>query len=137
MRDGNRHLSSYEIDRFISEREQPLHDDKPGYPLMAVREAIVNTLMHRGHSPEARGSAVFLDLYADRLEVMNAGGLYGAVTLHGFGSIEFAGSCRNQHLARILEGAPWSSPLLPAGGAFVVENRGSGFAAMRSFCPPS
>lgn len=108
--------------------EGALRHDVPDYPLMAVREALANALMHRDYSTESLGSAVFVDLYADRLEVTSPGGLYGAVTLDALGSVDFAGSCRNQTLARILESTPFASALAPAG--YVVENRGTGFAVM-------
>lgn len=109
--------------------EGALRRDVPDYPLMAVREALANALMHRDYSPESLGSAVFVDLYADRLEITSPGGLYGAVTLDSLGSVDFAGSCRNQTLARILESTPLASAFAPAGG-YVVENRGTGFAVM-------
>lgn len=100
--------------------EGALRHDVPDYPLVAVREAVVNALMHRDYSPEALGSAVMVDMYADRLEVSNVGGLYGAVTLDTLVSGPI-GSARNQWLASILESTPMS------GGEFVAENRGTGY----------
>ena len=62
-------------------------------------------------------------MYVDRLEVINPGGLYGAVTLRTLGTAGIS-STRNQRLASLLENVR-----LPDGG-LVAENRGTGFAVM-------
>lgn len=104
--------------------------DVPDYPELAVREAVANAFMHRDYSPDAQGTAVSVDMYADRLEIISPGGLFGAMTVDDLGEIHTAGSCRNQHLASILESTPWnpSYPTSPRG--YVAENRGTGFFVM-------
>lgn len=98
------------------------------YPEEAVREAIVNAVAHRDYSPRARGSHVRIEMYADRLEVITPGGLYGPVNED---NLEEETSTRNQLLVRLLEETG------------LVENRGSGIpmmiAAMREahLEPPS
>ncbi|WP_425307671.1 ATP-binding protein [Ammonicoccus fulvus] len=59
--------------------------DVPDYALPVVREAITSALMHRDYSELARGTQVQLNVYADRLEVLNPGGLYGTVTIDTLG----------------------------------------------------
>jgi ATP-dependent DNA helicase RecG len=101
-----------------------LREDAPDYPLAAVREAVANALMHRDYSLDARGTPVSIDLFPDRLEIDNPGGLFGALTVDGLGS-GGATASRNQFLARILEDVPYSD--YDGRSGRVVENRGSGY----------
>ncbi|MFC6318189.1 ATP-binding protein [Corynebacterium gerontici] len=97
--------------------------DVPDYPLVAVREALVNALMHRDYSPQARGSQVQINLFVDRLEILSPGGIFGNVRLDQLGH-DGVSSTRNQHIAGILEN------LHTARGA-LAENRGTGIQAIR------
>ncbi|MEU4246924.1 ATP-binding protein [Amycolatopsis sp. NPDC026612] len=94
------------------------------YPEAALREAIVNALVHRDLSPEARGTQVQVEMYPDRLTVRNPGGLFGPVTEDRLGE-EGISSARNAGLLRVLEDVP-----LPGGTQAICENRGSGIRTM-------
>ena len=59
--------------------------DVPQYPMDAVREVILNALVHRDYSFHTEGMPIQLILYSDRLEVRNPGGLYGGLTLDELG----------------------------------------------------
>ena len=65
---------------------------------------------------------MFLDLYRDRLEVINPGGLYGTVTISTMQSA-LGGSSRNMRLATLLESTPTEF-------GYVAENRGTGYRAI-------
>lgn len=94
------------------------------YPMEAVREAVVNALLHRDYSGGTRGTQVQIELHPDRLLVRSPGGLFGPVVLEDLGS-EGVSSSRNSFLASLL-----SDTYLPASDRLVAENRPSGIPAM-------
>jgi ATP-dependent DNA helicase RecG len=95
------------------------------YPPEALREAIVNALVHRDFSPGTRGMQVQIEMYPDRLTILNPGGLFGAVDIAHLG--EGASSSRNSVLLKILEDV-----VIPGEAARTIcENRGSGIRTMR------
>ena len=54
------------------------HEDRPDYPLFAIRELALNAVIHRAY--EATNAPVRINWFADRVEILNPGGLYGQVT---------------------------------------------------------
>jgi len=94
------------------------------YPLEAVREAVVNALLHRDYSPVTRGTQVQFDLYPDRLSTRSPGGLFGPVVLEDLGT-EGVSSSRNSFLASLL-----SDTFMPGSERLVAENRASGIPSM-------
>jgi ATP-dependent DNA helicase RecG len=89
-----------------------------------IREAVVNALMHRDYSPQARGTQVQVDAFPDRVEVSSPGGLFGNVRLEGLGE-SGTSSSRNPRLAALLQEVGD-----PVTGRPVAENRGSGVSLM-------
>ncbi len=75
--------------------------DKPEYPLVAVRELILNALIHRDYSVHTEDSPIRVVLYRDRLVVENPGGLYGRLTIGELGKVP--GDTRNPFIASNLE----------------------------------
>lgn len=70
--------------------------DRRDYPETAVREALLNLLVHREYSFHASS---FISLYADRLEFTSIGGLVNGVTLK---DVKMGISvCRNTKLANV------------------------------------
>ncbi len=109
--------------------EEGARRDVAEYPQVAIREAVANALMHRDYSPEGIGSQVQVNMYADHIEVVSPGGLFGAVTVDNIGTYG-ASSSRNQYLSRILESAPYPAGYPEKG--YVVENKGTGFAQIQA-----
>lgn len=91
--------------------------DKPEYPIKAVREAILNALVHRDYSIHTENVPIRIEMYRDRMEITNSGGLYGKITIDALGKVQ--PETRNARLANILE-------LLN-----ITENRYSGIPTMR------
>jgi ATP-dependent DNA helicase RecG len=89
-----------------------------------IREAVVNALMHRDYSPQARGTQVQVEVFPDRAEVSSPGGLFGNVRLEGLGE-SGTSSSRNPRLAALLQEVGD-----PVTGRPVAENRGSGVSLM-------
>lgn len=94
------------------------------YPEPALREAIVNALVHRDLSPASFGAQVQVEMYPDRLVIRNPGGLFGPVQVWSLGQ-DTVSSARNSALLRILE-----EVTLPGDDRSVCENRGSGIRTM-------
>lgn len=114
--------------RFVSQNtkkanaftEEGKRTDRPEYPMLAVREAILNALVHRDYSVYSEDCPVRLEIYGDRLEVSNRGGLYGAAPLSSLGRIDIG--TRNPLLVDTLECIG------------KLENRNSGIAVMEAEC---
>lgn len=81
--------------------EEGTRADKPEYPIKAVREIILNALIHRDYSVHTERSPIRLIMYEDRLELENPGGLYGRITVDDLGKA--AADTRNPYLAGALE----------------------------------
>ena len=98
--------------------ESGTRQDKTEYPVTAVREAVLNALMHRDYSIHTESVPVRILMYYDRLEIINEGGLYGKLTIDSLGKVH--ANTRNQTLANILEIQK------------IAENRYSGIPTIRS-----
>lgn len=75
--------------------------DRDEYPLKAVREAVLNALVHRDYSIHSENVPVRIELYRNRLEIISSGGLYGKLTIGALGKVR--PDTRNTALANILE----------------------------------
>lgn len=87
------------------------------YPLTAVRELLLNALVHRDYSVHTEGMPIQLQIFSDRIEISNPGGLYGRISIDQLGQIQ--PDTRNPILATALETLK------------VTENRYSGIPTVR------
>lgn len=93
------------------------HVNKTEYPRGAIREAILNALIHRDYSHHTEGTPIQINFFADRLEIHSPGSLYGRMTVEQLGIARL--DQRNPALAVMAE------TLLGA------ENRYSGIPTIR------
>lgn len=84
------------INKITGQRE-----DKRDYPITAIREAILNALVHRDYSVHTEGMPITIEMYEDRIEIGNPGGLYGRIKVDQLGKIQ--PDTRNPVLATALE----------------------------------
>ncbi|MBQ8708263.1 MAG: hypothetical protein IJ523_09280 [Succinivibrionaceae bacterium] len=91
--------------------------DRDEYPVIAVREAILNALIHRDYGSYADRVPISIRMYRDRLEIASRGGVYGGGTTKMLGA-DRPGS-RNETLISMLE-------MLK-----IAENRYSGIPTMQ------
>ncbi len=75
--------------------------DKTEYPVIAIRELILNALIHRDYSTHTDSAPITIRMYSDRLEIENPGGLYGRMTLDRLGKV--SADTRNPAIANAME----------------------------------
>lgn len=106
------------VRKTISFDENGTRNDTVEYPPVAIREAILNALQHRDYSVYSEGKSVRIEIYPDRIEISNSGGIYGPLSIDKLGNIP--PEARNPTLSDILEVLG------------VSENRGSGIPTIRN-----
>ena len=87
--------------RTIFDSKTGERQDKTEYPILAIREAVVNAIIHRDYSIHTEGMPIELIMYKNRIEIRNPGGLYGRITIDKLGKIQ--PDTRNPVLARAME----------------------------------
>lgn len=92
-------------------------EDRTDYPMTAVRETIVNALVHRDYSMHTEGMPIQILMFEDRMEIHNPGGIYGRLRIDQLGKMQ--PDTRNPVLAAALEVTG------------ITENRYSGIPTIR------
>lgn len=85
----------------IIDSETGKRNDRLEYPINAVREAILNALIHRDYSVHTEGTPIQINFFTDRLEIHSPGGLYGRMTVEQLGKAR--PDLRNPTLATMAE----------------------------------
>lgn len=70
------------------------------YPIRALQQLVRNAILHRTY--EGTNAPIRIYWYADRIEIYNPGGPYGAVTRENFGTPGIT-DYRNPHLAEVMK----------------------------------
>lgn len=103
--------------RTIIDPETGLRKDRTEYPIEAIREAVLNALIHRDYSIYTEGTPVQINFFSDRLEIHSPGNLYGRMSIEQLGYAK--PDQRNPALAVMAEALT------------SAENRYSGIPTMR------
>jgi len=83
--------------KLISKIESFKREDIPAYPEVAVREVLVNALVHSDYS--LTGMRILVSIFSDRMEIQNPGMLPFGITLEDFKA--GVSKVRNRVIARI------------------------------------
>ncbi len=75
--------------------------DHEEYPIEAVRELVLNALIHRDYSIHTQGMPIQVQMFSDRLVITNPGGLYGRLTVDQLGRVQ--PDTRNPVIATAME----------------------------------
>ncbi|MEE1182079.1 MAG: ATP-binding protein [Treponema sp.] len=76
-------------------------NDESEYPVKAIREIILNALIHRDYSIHTENEPIRIEMYPDRIEISNLGGLYGRLSIDDLGKTK--ADVRNPFIAAALE----------------------------------
>lgn len=95
---------------------------EPEIPVVVLREAIANAVIHRDYGVVGRGIQIAVDVFPDRVEVSNPGGLWGGRTVDNLD--EGVSESRNTALKGLMMRA------IDSEGRAIAESRGSGIRRM-------
>ena len=76
---------------------EPQHQERFDYPLNAIREIVINRVVHRDYRDS---SASIIKIFDDRIEFFNPGKLFGGLTLKDLTSNNETSRARNKLIAR-------------------------------------
>ena len=94
-------------------------EDEPEYPYEALREAVVNALVHRDYS--RIGETVRLFMFSDRVEVRSPGGLMPGITIDDLLAMRVTSISRNPVLAGFLRDIPGYMERIGSGIRFMIS----------------
>ena len=98
---------------------EPQRTIKYDYPLEAIREIVINMIVHRDYRDS--GNSI-IKIFDDRIEFFNPGKLYDDITIEKLNSGNYASRTRNRAIARAFKEAG------------IIERYGSGIARIKKEC---
>ena len=97
----------------------PQREEKYDYPLEAIREIVVNMIVHRDYRD--CGNSI-IKIYDDRIEFFNPGKLYDDITIEKLNTNNYSSRTRNRAIARLFKEAG------------IIEQYGSGINRIKNEC---
>jgi ATP-dependent DNA helicase RecG len=94
-------------------------EDEPEYPYEALREAVVNAIVHRDYGRVGETVRVFM--YSDRVEVRSPGGLMPGITIDDLLNLRVTSIPRNPILAGFLRDIPGYMERIGSGIRFMMS----------------
>ena len=98
---------------------EPQRRVKYDYPLEAIREVVINMIVHRDYRDS--GNSI-IKIFDDRIEFFNPGKLYDDITIEKLQSGDYSSRTRNRAIARAFKEAG------------VIERYGSGIGRIKNEC---
>ena len=98
---------------------EPRHIERYDYPLEAIREIVINMIVHRDYK-SSNGSII--KIYDDRIEFYNPGGLFGDLSLEKLLAFNYSSQTRNKLIAKAFKEIG------------IIEKYGSGIKRIFSIC---
>ena len=97
----------------------PQRAERYNYPLEAIREVVINMVVHRDYRDS---SASIIKIFDDRIEFFNPGKLYGNLTIKDLLSDNYTSQTRNKLIAKAFKEAG------------LIERYGSGIKRILTIC---
>ncbi|MCF6356316.1 MAG: DeoR family transcriptional regulator [Draconibacterium sp.] len=98
---------------------EPQRQERFNYPLDAIREIVINMVVHRDYRDS---SASTIKIYDNRIEFYNPGNLYGGLTINNLLSGNYNSKTRNKLIANAFKEVG------------LIERYGSGIARISNIC---
>lgn len=93
--------NNIEFKKATKVNDSGIREDAFEYPIKAIREVILNALIHRDYSIHTENEPIRLTIFDNRIEISNPGGLYGRLSLDELGKVR--SDIRNPFIASVLE----------------------------------
>ena len=98
---------------------EPQRTERFDYPLDAIREIVINMIVHRDYRDS---SASIIKIFDDRIDFFNPGNLFGGITIELLLSGNYSSKTRNKLVAKVFKEIG------------LIERYGSGIIRIRRIC---